>query len=99
MHSDLIGRIVGSYRIEAKIGAGGMGEVFQAHDSKLERPVALKLLPAGVACDPDRLRRFLAEARAASSITVEPCPSVRPRLITKPDRLLEGRTRLWAPPP
>ena len=68
MHSDLIGRVVGSYRIEAKIGAGGMGEVFQAYDSKLDRPVALKLLPAGVACDPDRLRRFRAEARAASSI-------------------------------
>ena len=68
MDSDFIGRVVGSYRIEAQIGAGGMGEVFKAHDSKLDRSVALKLLPAGIACDPDRLRRFHVEARAASSI-------------------------------
>ena len=68
MNPPLIGRVVGTYRIEAMLGAGGMGEVFRAHDSKLDRPVALKLLPADVACDRDRLRRFLAEARAVSSI-------------------------------
>lgn len=68
MTSPLIGRVVGTYRIEAMIGAGGMGEVFRAHDSKLDRPVALKLLPAEVAAEPDRLRRFVAEARAVSSL-------------------------------
>jgi tetratricopeptide (TPR) repeat protein len=68
MPPDMIDRVFGSYRIEAKIGAGGMGEVFRAHDAKLDRQVALKLLPADVASDPDRLRRFRAEARAASSI-------------------------------
>jgi tetratricopeptide (TPR) repeat protein len=66
--SELIGRVVGTYRVESKIGAGGMGEVFKAHDAKLDRPVALKLLPADIASDPDRLRRFHDEARAASSI-------------------------------
>src|SRR5919204_6476531 len=64
----LIGRIVGGYRLEARIGAGGMGEVYKAHDTKLDRPVALKLLPVHLADDPDRLRRFHAEARAVSSL-------------------------------
>ena len=64
----MIDRVLGSYRIEARIGAGGMGEVFRAHDAKLDRHVAVKLLPADVASDPDRLRRFRAEARAASSL-------------------------------
>jgi len=59
---------VGSYRIVAWIGAGGMGEVYRAHDTKLDRPVALKLLPPNVAADADRLRRFHTEARAASSL-------------------------------
>src|SRR5688572_17081291 len=66
--TDFEGRQIGPYRIVARIGAGGMGEVFKAHDAKLDRVVALKLLPSGVAGDPDRLRRFHAEARAASSL-------------------------------
>jgi serine/threonine-protein kinase len=65
---ELTGRIAGSYRIVAWIGAGGMGEVYRAHDTKLDRPVALKLLPPRVADDAERLRRFHAEARAASSL-------------------------------
>jgi len=64
----LTGLTVGSYRIVAWIGAGGMGEVYRAHDTKLDRPVALKLLPPQVAADADRLRRFHTEARAASSL-------------------------------
>jgi serine/threonine protein kinase len=64
----LIGRPVGSYRIVERLGAGGMGEVHRAHDAKLDRPVALKLLPLEIASDADRLRRFHAEARAASSL-------------------------------
>jgi serine/threonine-protein kinase len=64
----LTGLTLGSYRIVAWIGAGGMGEVYRAHDTKLDRPVALKLLPPHVAADADRLRRFHTEARAASSL-------------------------------
>ena len=64
----LLGRTVGPYRIDARIAVGGMGEVYRAHDARLDRAVALKLLPAAVAADPDRLRRFHAEARAASSL-------------------------------
>src|SRR5262245_26357097 len=63
---ELIGRTLDRYRIVSRLGAGGMGEVYKAHDSKLERDVALKLLPADV--DADRLRRFRAEARTASSL-------------------------------
>jgi serine/threonine-protein kinase len=65
---DLTGRTVGQYRFVAPIGAGGMGEVYAAHDGRLDRPVALKLLSASLAGDADRLRRFHAEARAASSL-------------------------------
>jgi len=65
---DLIGRVVGHYRIDARVGAGGMGDVYRAHDRKLERPVALKWLPRVMAGDADRLRRFHAEAKAASSL-------------------------------
>jgi eukaryotic-like serine/threonine-protein kinase len=64
----MVGRTVGSYRVEAKIGAGGMGEVYRAHDAKLGRLVALKMLPPALSSDPDRLRRFHGEARAISSL-------------------------------
>jgi len=56
------------YRIVSKIGAGGMGEVYLAQDTKLDRKVALKILPADVAAHPDRMKRFVQEARAASSL-------------------------------
>ena len=64
----LIGRTVESYRIVSRVGAGAMGEVYKAHDAKLDRHVALKLLPPEAASNADRLRRFYAEARAASSL-------------------------------
>jgi len=54
---------VGPYEITGFLGAGGMGEVYRAHDTNLNRVVALKLLPADLATDPDRLRRFEQEAR------------------------------------
>jgi len=56
------------YRIVSKIGAGGMGEVYRALDTRLNREVAIKLLPASVANDEDRLRRFKQEARATSAL-------------------------------
>ena len=55
------------YRIIRKIGAGGMGEIYLAEDTRLGRKVALKLLPAGLTSDPARLTRFEREAKAASA--------------------------------
>lgn len=63
-----VGREVGPYKIVERIGAGGMGEVYLAQDTRLRRPVALKLLPAYFAADEARLRRFQSEARAASAL-------------------------------
>ena len=64
----MIGTTVGHYRITAKLGAGGMGEVFVAEDVRLDRKAAIKVLSAEVARDPDRRHRFITEARAASSL-------------------------------
>src|SRR6266849_6461787 len=60
--------ILSHYRIVAKIGAGGMGEVYLAQDTKLDRKVALKILPANVAADHNRMNRFVQEAKAASAL-------------------------------
>ena len=51
------------YEIRSKIGAGGMGEVYLAQDTKLDRKVALKILPADLAANQDRMRRFVQEAQ------------------------------------
>jgi eukaryotic-like serine/threonine-protein kinase len=59
---------LGRYRIVSKIGAGGMGEVYLAEDTKLDRRVALKILPAELAADQDRIRRFVQEAKAGSAL-------------------------------
>jgi dienelactone hydrolase len=59
---------VGPYRILALLGTGGMGEVFRAHDSKLNREVALKVLPSAYQFDPDRLARFRREAQALAAL-------------------------------
>src|SRR5437588_4630157 len=62
------GTRLGRYAIRSKIGAGGMGEVYLAQDTKLDRKVALKILPADVAAHPDRMKRFVQEAKAASAL-------------------------------
>jgi Tol biopolymer transport system component len=62
------GALVSHYRIRSRLGAGGMGVVYLAEDTRLGRKVALKTLPAELTSDPDRLRRFEQEARAASSL-------------------------------
>jgi eukaryotic-like serine/threonine-protein kinase len=62
------GTRLGPYEVLAPIGAGGMGEVYRARDSRLEREVALKILPAAFASDPDRVRRFEQEGRAAAAL-------------------------------
>lgn len=61
-------QLVGRYNILSLLGAGGMGEVFLAEDTRLKRKVALKVLPANIAGDPDRLRRFEREAYAVSAL-------------------------------
>ncbi len=62
------GTRLGSYEVVAQIGAGGMGEVYQAHDTKLGRDVAIKLLPEVFAHDPERLARFQREARMLAAL-------------------------------
>jgi len=62
------GRRLGSYEVSAPIGAGGMGEVYQAHDTKLGRDVAIKVLPEAFAHDPERLSRFQREAKLLASL-------------------------------
>ena len=62
------GTRLGSYEIVAPIGAGGMGEVYRAHDTKLNRDVAIKVLLPAVANDPDRLARFSREAQVLASL-------------------------------
>jgi eukaryotic-like serine/threonine-protein kinase len=62
------GHMLGLYKILAPLGAGGMSEVYLAHDSRLERKVAIKILPAFLAMDEEKLRRFKQEARAASAL-------------------------------
>src|SRR3989475_5202032 len=63
-----VGTKLGRYEIRSQIGAGGMGEVYLAQDRKLDRKVALKILPAGVAAHADRMKRFVQEAKAASAL-------------------------------
>ncbi|MGO9262581.1 MAG: serine/threonine-protein kinase [Bryobacteraceae bacterium] len=62
------GTQLGPYEVLARIGAGGMGEVYRARDTRLKRDVALKVLPAGLATDPERLARFQREAEILASL-------------------------------
>src|SRR6185436_19962763 len=62
------GTKLGRYEIRSKIGEGGMGEVYLAADTQLERKVALKILPADLAANQDRMRRFVQEAKAAAAL-------------------------------
>jgi serine/threonine protein kinase len=62
------GTRLGPYEILAPIGAGGMGEVYRARDTKLDRDVAVKVLPAAMARDPERLARFEREAKVLASL-------------------------------
>src|SRR5262245_56515771 len=66
--SALIGRTIGPYQILAKLGEGGMGEVYRARDTKLNRIVAIKTLQPVVAADPERIARFSREAQLLASL-------------------------------
>src|SRR3954462_8207913 len=62
------GAKLGPYEIQSPLGAGGMGEVYRARDTRLGRDVAIKVLPESLATDPDRLQRFQQEARVLSAL-------------------------------
>ena len=64
----MTGQSLGHYRIESKLGEGGMGVVWKAHDPRLNRYVAIKVLPPGLAQDEERRARFIQEAQAASAL-------------------------------
>src|SRR5262245_50395298 len=66
--TSLVGRTLGHFHVEAQLGAGGMGEVYRARDTRLDRAVALKVLPPDFTGDADRMQRFAREARAASAL-------------------------------
>ena len=91
------GTRLGPYTIEAPVGAGGMGEVYKAHDERLKRDVAIKVLPASYSQDADRLRRFEQEAQAAGGLNHPNITAVHdfgahegaPYIVTE---LLEGET-------
>ncbi|MGA3188758.1 MAG: serine/threonine-protein kinase [Bryobacteraceae bacterium] len=65
---ELVGRVVSHYQFLEKLGAGGMGDIYKAHDARLNRFVAVKVLSAANAGDPERRRRFIQEAQAASGL-------------------------------
>ena len=64
----MVGRTIQQYQLLEKLGAGGMGEIYKALDTRLNRTVAIKVLPSAKSGDPDRRRRFLQEAQAASGL-------------------------------
>src|ERR1700741_2051666 len=69
MQAPIPGRQLGHYTLLRKLGQGGMGEVHLASDSRLERQVAIKLLPEDLRADPERRARFLREARAVAQLS------------------------------
>ena len=81
----MVGRSIHQYQFTEKLGAGGMGEIYKAHDTRLNRTVAIKVLPAARSGDPERRQRFLQEAQAASGLN-------HPSIITIHDVLSEGDT-------
>jgi hypothetical protein len=82
----IVGQTVSHYALLEKLGAGGMGEIYKARDSRLNRIVAVKVLKPGTTRDPERRRRFIQEAQAASALN-------HPNIVTIHDILPEGDTQ------
>src|SRR6202042_2601160 len=80
-----VGRTVHHYQLLEKLGSGGMGDIYKAQDSKLNRFVAVKVLTSAATGDPERRRRFIQEAQAASALN-------HPNIITIHDIISEGDT-------
>src|SRR5579871_4468355 len=81
----MVGKTVHHYQFLEKLGAGGMGEIWKAQDTRLNRFVAVKVLTTAAAGDPERRRRFIQEAQAASALN-------HPNIITIHDIVSEGNT-------
>src|SRR5436305_14204062 len=79
----MVGKTVHQYQIVEKLGAGGMGEIYRAQDTRLNRIVAVKVLTSSTSGDPERRRRFLQEAQAASALN-------HPNIITIHDIINEA---------
>jgi serine/threonine protein kinase len=85
----MVGKTLAHFEILEKIGAGGMGEVFRARDTKLGREVALKTLPPELAADPARLKRFMNEALELPTHALE----IRKRMADRPDAGPQDKNR------
>ena len=79
----MVGKQVHHYQFLEKLGAGGMGEIYRAQDTRLNRFVAIKVLTESSSADPERRRRFIQEAQAASALN-------HPNIITIHDIITEG---------
>src|SRR5580700_11128546 len=82
----MLDRTVLQYQLVEKLGAGGMGDVYKARDTRLNRFVAMKVLSAGMSADPEYRRRFVHEAQAASALN-------HPNIITIYDIVDDGDTQ------
>ncbi|MGD0438765.1 MAG: serine/threonine-protein kinase [Bryobacteraceae bacterium] len=82
----MLGQTIQHYQLLEAIGAGGMGQIYKAEDTRLHRIVALKLLPPGLAADPERRKRFLQEAQSASALN-------HPNIVTLFDIVTDGDTQ------
>src|SRR5215471_1316082 len=79
----MVGQTIGNYQVLEKLGSGGMGDIYKAQDPRLNRFVAIKVLSAAGAGDPERRRRFTQEAQAASALN-------HPNIITIHDIVSDG---------